>query len=162
MKHCRHVGPYRAIQASRGDAWGDCAIVCMGCGAFQRTVGGTLRENVCEMMRGRPSITDPWYGTVVPLAAYSDGTALRLLSSPLADLIEAHRAALRGERVEAERRMDSGWFINHFERAPWLEYRHEETSGDLLYRPRAGWKPPSSSYDPGPVHGDLGILETTR
>jgi len=93
--------------------------MCTGCGGFQHTPGGVMDRPVCSMMGANPRVTDPWFGTHAKHTDLPEDGALLLLSMPLLDLVEAHRVALRFERVWAESRRDVGWFINRCEVAPW-------------------------------------------
>lgn len=148
---CTHPGPYRAVQGTLGDsARGDCAVVCCGCGGFQRPAAGRLDREVAEIMRSHVSVSDPWFGTRMDLTTLPDGAGMRLLSAPTLDFLDAHRAAQRGATAEAEQRRDAGWFIGLALVPPWLESKRDEDSGDILVRPRVGWEP--SAYEPVDVH----------
>jgi hypothetical protein len=151
MATCRHSGPYRAVQGViGGDVTARCAVLCTGCGGFQHAAGGSFDPHVCEMMRADPRVSDRWSGTAVDPAVYPQDAALRLLSGPLASLVEAHKVAQQADRAAAALRRDGGYFIGACMVPPWQESKRDARSGDLLVRDRVGWTP--APFEPGDVH----------
>lgn len=92
----------------------------MGCCGFQYAAGGSFAKNVCDLLRANPKSTDRWFGTAVDSAEFPQNSALRLLSGPTTDLVEAHKIAQRGERVVRELRRDGAWFIGQGMVPPWM------------------------------------------
>lgn len=126
MKRCEHEGPVRVVRGGLfGSAAGEIAVVCTGCGAFQRPYPYLIGSH------DRPV---PWCGTGP--VAFPDGASYTLLSEPLSDWRAAHLAAFEVEKQAAEERRDVGWFLQRALLPPWLEMKTDASTGNLLVRPR--------------------------